>query len=891
MICHIAARIVRSTALWALGAAVLGAVAAGAQQHPVYTQVDPAKAEQYEREVARVMAMSEEEMLRFLPDKQFVRSCDCPKCYGGSEGINIFTWTVERPNELTCRYCGETISLPSERYPETGVLSGQNALGETVEYHYYENPQRQFRHFLSDHLLFYHRSWLENQCVALGKAWRATGKPEYARRVALVLDKAARLYPHYAAIHNGIAGRIAFCRSQQPPYSWDAGRWGYFHNEIPRNMILAYDLIYDSPVFEELSAELGYDVRERIVRDFFRPTYDALVVNKYHVSNVVGYDIASAAMLGRIIGAPDMVHRAVGWMLQNLDEGFCFDGCWSESPSYHYMTLGGLQSAFRTVEGYSDPPDYRDPVDGMRFENLNPSADLPFWGKVQQAFKAIDYPDGTAPAVHDTWSHERRSAPRQQTGCALLPGWGHASLGRGSGAHQMLAQLHFSGAYGHSHLDNLNLTLWAKEREMLSDIGYTWTDIRWWTACTISHNLVAVDRAEQGGRPGDGDLLWYFPAAGDHDISVVEADGRRAYSNISGLDMYRRLVALVPVSETDAYVLDIFRTRGGSVHDWLLHGSADEDMTVHTALPLAPAGTEFAGEQPPKTYALWRNVRSAHTETGLELSFEYADDADRGLRVHLLGSSPTEVYLGETPSVRRAGKGTQGDNRKILDFWMPHLCARRSGPAPLHSLFAAIEEPFRGGPFLDAVTRLEVTPADENCVALEVTCGDLADTIISTLDEPPFVERRAGDVTLRGRLGIVRRVRDKVIGLWLFEGTELSAAEQSISAERSGYSGTIRGAQRKLEGAGRDAFITEAELPVGDDLHGRWMIVTHGNGSRHGYEIDRIEREGDRTVIVLTADHGLRISGDTTEEVYFPRRTMTGPNTFLIPLRASLVAD
>ena len=87
MICHIAARIVRSTALWALGAAVLGAVAAGAQQHPVYTQVDPAKAEQYEREVARVMAMSEEEMLRFLPDKQFVRSCDCPKCYGGSEAL------------------------------------------------------------------------------------------------------------------------------------------------------------------------------------------------------------------------------------------------------------------------------------------------------------------------------------------------------------------------------------------------------------------------------------------------------------------------------------------------------------------------------------------------------------------------------------------------------------------------------------------------------------------------------------------------------------------------------------------------------------------------------------------------------------------------------------
>ncbi len=597
-------------------------------------------------------------------------------------------------------------------------------------------------------------------------------------------------------------------------------------------------------------------------------------------------------MLGRVIGDPDMVHRAVGWMLLNLDAGFFFDGTWSESPSYHYMTLGGLRRAFSKVTGYSDPPGYVDAIDGGRFDDLDPDADLPFWGKVQDAYKLVGFPNGFSTPVHDTWAGERRGEPREQTVSTILPGYGHASLGRGTGAHQMQAQLHFSGGYGHRHRDNLNLTLWAKEREMLPDVGYTWTNISWWTVATIAHNLVAVDRAEQEGRGSDGDLLWFFPgASAEADISVVEADGRRAYSNIEGLDMYRRMLVLIPVSEENAYVVDLSRTRGGSTHDWLLHGSADEDMTARTMLPLTEAGAEFAGDDPPETYSIWRNVQHASVEGVFDITFDFADDSERGVRTHLLGVAPTEVYLGETPSVRRAGVGTKGDNRKVLDFWMPQLAARRTGEAPLHSVFAAVEEPFAGEPFLDSVSRLEVSPADENCVALQVTSGEITDTIISTLDDAPYPERTVDGVTMRGRLGVVRRVAGEVTAMWLFQGHELTAGEDSIATDDDLYAGTIERATRIADGAEHDAFITDADLPMGEDLQGAWIIVTHGNGFRHGYEIDRIEREGDETTIILTADHGLRVAGDTTEEVYFPRRTIEGANTFAIPLRASAASE
>ena len=120
---------------------------------------------------------------------------------------------------------------------------------------------------------------------------------------------------------------------------------------------------------------------------------------------------------------------------------------------------------------------------------------------------------------------------------------------------------------------------------MLCDIGYTHTRLRNWTIGTVSHNLVVVDRQWQTGRNSDGDLLAFVPDA--KGVSVVEADGKRAYANIEGLDTYRRMLVMIPVSDKDAYVVDIFHVKGGSVHDWLIHGSANHDMTAECSVQMS----------------------------------------------------------------------------------------------------------------------------------------------------------------------------------------------------------------------------------------------------------------------------------------------------------------
>jgi hypothetical protein len=877
--------------LLTVGPGAWGAGQAVGLKHPVLQHdVDPARAAQYEEAVKRVMAMREEDLLRFVPPYGYASYCECPNCYGGVEGNNIFQWSIDRPDELKCRFCG-TVVFPNPNYPESQFLTGENRLGETIRLPYYLHPEKGIEHFFTLNRYLYQRKWLLAQCLALGKAYQATGKGEYARRVAMVLDRIATAYPHYPVLQN-YPRRLRFRESQEPPWPWDSGRWGYFHNEIPTEVILCYDLIYDSDELDRLSRERGYDVRERIERDFLIPTFEAVAAQKNHVSNVVGYDVRSAALLGRVMNEPRMVHWAFGWMKENVNAGFMADGMWHEAPSYHYMTVGGLRYAFESVRGYSDPPGYRDPVTGARFDNLDPEREVPFWEKVQRAPEVIGFPNGWLNPVHDTHPYERRAQPRARTVSTICPAYGHASLGRGTGSDQLMAQLHFSGGYGHAHQDSLNLTLWAKEREMLPDLGYTWTQMRTWTTCTLSHNTVVVNRRNQRTHDSDGDLLAFFPDAGG--IGAVEADGRRAYADIDGLDVYRRLLVTVPVSESDAYVVDLFRVRGGAIHDWALHGDADEDTTASCTLPLGEARAlmlepgekwdeptiEGAKHHP---YGMVRDARPADAADGFRIDFTYMKDPNRGLRVHLVGGLPAQAWLGRSPSVRRMGQGRAGDMRKAYDFWMPQLLVRRTGQSPLASTFAAVHEPYAGRPFLESVTPLAFGNDAEFAVALQVRHGDIVDTILSTDGAPPFPERTTPTgIRMAGRLGIVREQAGRVIAAWLFDGTSLSGKGWELRSEAA-LAGTLTGAMRKADGAAVDAFLTEADLPAGEALKGAWMIVTHGSGHRHGYCIERVEPQGGKSMVVLSEDHGLRIEGARTREVFYPRREFEGLNTFRIP--------
>ena len=65
------------------------------------------------------------------------------------------------------------------------------------------------------------------------------------------------------------------------------------------------------------------------------------------------------------------------------------------------------------------------------------------------------------------------STPLSESRSHLLWACGHGILGGGNGENQIQARLQFMGQGGHYHMDRLGLILFAKGREMFSDIGYT----------------------------------------------------------------------------------------------------------------------------------------------------------------------------------------------------------------------------------------------------------------------------------------------------------------------------------------------------------------------------------------------------------------------------------
>jgi len=85
-------------------------------KHPVLQHnLDYDDPERYEKAVTRVMGMSDEEMLSFVPDKPYICFVHCPNCHGGSQGFQGYEWSIDRPDELKCKYCGMVFPEVSRR--------------------------------------------------------------------------------------------------------------------------------------------------------------------------------------------------------------------------------------------------------------------------------------------------------------------------------------------------------------------------------------------------------------------------------------------------------------------------------------------------------------------------------------------------------------------------------------------------------------------------------------------------------------------------------------------------------------------------------------------------------------------------------------------------------
>lgn len=856
-----------------------------------------------------ILELSEAELLRLIPDRAGFHFVGCPNCTGGTQEGQL-DWTLDRPDEVFCRYC--RMQFPNEKFPENQVVRVVNPRGEVQEYPCWESPdpppksgwkvidpdpKRGARYFFRAKGWFLAREYFAGAAAELSVLYAQTGDRSYARRAALIIDRFAQVYPGYC-VHYDVpfTPKHLFSGSQRHPFpvsDYRAAKWSWWaYLDIPESLIQAYGRIRSS-------GEIDAEMTRRIENDFFRASVEFVRGFPPGRSNMDPKLIGGLVAAGKVLNEPEYMHDAVA-RIDALAEGqFYSDGMWREGTlSYHNQSVGGLLLLADSLKGYTDPPNYRHPRDGSRFDDLNLLDRFPLLAKARALPGRLRYPDGRVVAIHDTWAGRIEGPATTAAGPDLLSGYGHARLGMGRGDDQTQAHLHFSGGYGHQHQDLLSLTVFARGAERLSDLGYTHTRYRVWGESTLSHNTVMVDGREQATgsarKPNDGALRLFVPDG--ESLQIVEAAAPRVYPETTS--DYRRMLVLVETEPNRSYVLDVFRVVGGKLHEYVLAGDADHDGAVDADLPstrfgdtLLPPGVRFRlpiGESVPGdaegrniAYAFVRDVARMHPSGGWTARFTSEAPTSGELRIHGLSEPGTEIFKGRGPSIRRAGS----DDADLDRFTMPMLIERREGQ-DLSSTFAHVFEPTVGQPVLRSVERLTPDEGNPVDVVVRVAWEGGVDTLLIATD-PAGSTVRHGDHALQGRVGFIRERAGKIERMTLIGGTRLSSGGSQLDGQGI-VRGQVVGVLRKAKGAAVDGLVVEGPLPNADILKGRTVVVSDPEGFTQGHEVTGVADYEGKPVIVLVDDPAIEIDGEgMSRQSYFPSRTWPGGNRFEIATMAT----
>ena len=720
---------------------------------PVYPP-DPARTDAAAllRATEWVQSLDEAALRALVPTQSGLYFVGCPNCNGGRQEGQL-SWTPERPGEVFCRYCNHR--YPSPKYPMK-TQRVKTPRGGVHEYPYWEDAKG-YRYYFPARRDDLVRRYLSARTHDLGLLYAITGKKEYARRAAVVMDQFAQVFPAWCFHYDYPFSQKEIYEGKVEPSKFRPGyrtaRWNWWaYGDLPVDLVQTYDWIRGSGVLEDLSREAGVDVGGRIERDLFREAGDEVLAHKETYGNMSPSAWTSLIVAGRVIGEPRYVEEPLRRLQTFLSTRFFYDSVWPEgAPSYHQQTVNWLSRvADAAGPGTAGVAEVREAI-----------------GRSREALDRMRLPNGRLAPVHDTWSADRR-APLAESRPWLLPALGHASLGAGRDAGQTQLHLTWSGGYGHQHADQLSLLLFARGRESLSDIGYTHTRYRAWTLATAAHNTVVIDGVAQfagnANQASDGSLRWFDVR--DARVQSVSASGERAYPELA--KQYRRTLYLVD----SKYAVDVFEVEGGTRHDYFLHGDADEDTRIESTLrfrPLAnllPEGMPWTApvneyDTPPfarpyYAYGMLRDLREAEAGAAARVEFRPVKQQSGGLRITLLPEASAKVISGTGPSVRRADE----DDARLEDTRRPFVLLRQESGKGRSVIVSVME----WEPGLDSVERLSVAGA---CAAIKLTAGGTTHWLVHGAEKTVSLP---GGATFSGQAGWMEQRGGVVTHAWALGG-------------------------------------------------------------------------------------------------------------------------
>ena len=918
--------------------------AGGGYQHPVLPVNFDAlskRSARLKKEADRIVAETTEKQWIGLVPRQSPRSSSgSPEPGFERSGGVRWKWDFRHPDQIINE---ETkVTFPNDRYP-TKQISVEVLSGKTVQIPYCVSVDGKRKYFIDSQINHEKRAFLCQLLAVLADAYTATGNEKYARRIAIALLEWASVNPDYylsAGQNNPAPSSPTEVKASKNIFMQRAGDHNGFAAEILLPSVVAFDRIYDSQALKDLSREKGFDAREKISRDLFlnMTNYfvDFVPLDHLLVTNLGGaYD--ACVRIGVILKNYKIIDWASAYLSGTLSQRYMRDFHTPESPQYSGMIARtnrnlalALDYFFRLYDPETPPQQKSKDLVARQIRLLDRdclgSASLPF-------------PNMDSAPYGDT--HLHAGNPRSQTTSGLMPAWGLAALGSGTNDQQAQVDIGFIDYANHIHFDLLSLAMYAFGHELMSDLRYHREAGRGFSGSTVSHNTVIVNRQNQNqvdGKVVSARLAWgnvghlfiggninYFEP-GLSGISAIEVSCPWAYPTIT--NRYQRTLIYNSVDQAHPYLVDVFRVVGGATHDYALYGSTQFDQKYTTSLPIEKMPGQYPmlveGEKwrEPKLmmdsfplYGVFRDMFTAKPNgASWNASFLDAATGTYGYRVVMPDdkSASKTVFLGNSPCPSmRMVNGKRVKAKGLSDWWRPVLLVRHEGASGLESTFAGVIEPLHGAPTVVSVKQVPLKTANPEHIAVVVTLADgREDTYLVNMTLPgpdgttsgPDLVTAAGHYMLKGKLGVVSRSagREK---FWLIASERLASGKQVQAMERSRYSGMVRDAIRTETGGKGNALITDADLPEGTALRGRWLALTFGTcnvvpsedgtypggiktqeGLRSLYLIDRVEKKAGKSYIHMVDDHALSIANGQTVEQLCPSRIFSGFPAFEVLL-------
>lgn len=819
------------------------------------------------QQCAPFLALSIDAIKALIPPQGGFLFSGCPNCQGGTGDDNL-AWNIALGDKIECKYC--KVVLPNEKYPNNGSVSIETPLKTQQVFNYHQTAAGK-RYWFEARRWFDQRHTLEQATYLLAQLYRLNPVKHRAagERCVAILTGFAAAYPAYVIKYEnpgtdkmflpyGKPVKEAFGQAVGSDYAARWSAWRYIDLSTP--MLLAYDQLAGKDIVS--AAE-----RQEIEVTLFGGMAKFVADNELAINNMSPTIWRSQAIASNVLSQPGIATDILPGIAFMLRTDFTYDSFWKEGTlSYHRQTVGGFQNV----------------LDALYPPGISPPKGDTLAAEVFQSIKVMDdfrLPNGHWAAINDTWGEEKyRGEAITESRPHLLPGMGYGILGLGKNEKQVQAHLKFTGRYGHTHYDSLNLLLFAGGHELVTDMGYTHNKSRPWASSTAAHNTVTIDQHNQalGTEPRNALGNLHLFNTSDESFQVIEASATEAYPGLA--TEYKRTLITVQTPGKATYVVDIFNVAGGAQHDWMLHGTIDAPQKIELLsasgqpLPAAqpasllPNGFEFTPaksevdypliQQGPWAFGHFRDVTKTSSAATVKATFAIDGQPGKGLQSWIIGSPNTDLFTARSWSVRGVT-----DQAKLDEKLRSSLIVRRHGNA---SRFVAVHTALDSGLNIRSVS---AQPWPGKGFLLKIEHGGGTDTILyqpeSRLNSG-LIEGQA--IQFDGRIALIRgditKPQLKAIG-----GSTLQIGRKVLKNTS---------ASAKLLGVKGNRLVVEGAFKIAP---GEVVIVQHGGGQTSAFHVVKTEKAGANTSIQTSepAVFAMNANGSLKMQ-FFPHLQLMGPH-------------